>query len=1677
MRLSDRFMYADLDKLDFSSFQYLVHLDLSRNELSGSIPDNIGTLSKLTVLYLSGNKLSGKFPSSLANLTSLTELDVSNNKMSGEIDGYLFTSCTNLTIFSLYGNSINGSIPQEIGNLKSLHQLDLSDNMLTGSIPTALGNLKSLNILDLSNNLLNGSIPMEIGYMEHLSHLYLSNNKLHGPIPVQMGKLTYLAELNLNQNILSGSIPPTIGNLKNLDLLDLSSNVLSGSIPIEIGDIEELQQLNLSYNKLHGPIPAQMGNLRYLAELDLSQNFLSGLIPPTIGNLTELFELDLSSNVLSGSIPIEIGDREELQQLNLSYNKLHGPIPAQMGNLRYLAELDLSQNFLSGSIPPTIGNLTKLFELDLSSNVLSGSIPIEIGDIEELQQLNLSYNMLHSPIPPTMGNLKNLDLLDLSNNGLNGSIPKEIGDMEQLVHLKLRHNKLHGPIPAQMGNLRYLAELDLSQNFLSGSIPMEIGDMKNMWQLNLSHNRLQCPIPSQMRNRKWDWDLSYNDFKDPCEIRENRLKVKISLIISLCSIILVAFAVVAIRFLLRRKPMNSTGTTRSHKNGDIFSIWNYDGTIAYSDIMEATEEFDIKYCIGTGGYGSVYIAKLPTGKVVAVKKLHRLEAEEKAYDDSFTNEINVLTRIRHRNIVKLYGFCYNSRCKFLVYEYIERGSLAYVLGDEAEAVELDWRKRLNVIKGVAHALSYLHHDCVPPLIHRDISSNNVLLKAELEPRVADFGTAKFLNPDSSNRTILVGTYGYIAPELAYTTVVTEKCDVYSFGVLALETIMGKHPGELISSLSLPNGKDITLKDVLDPRLQPPTQLVAQDLTFSMMLANACLHTNPKSRPTMQYISQELGNPMNPHHNPIIAKVPTEKIVAVKKLRHLEAEEKAYDASLRLGRSESIELRSTESNFSMASFFRIVLKIVAVWAFFTTAATATVASESSSPEAKALLNWKASGGHFPNSWKENDTSPCKWDGIDCNEAGRVIVISLYLYYISAELNKLNFSSFQFLVHLDLNNNGLSGTIPDNIGMLSKLKSLYLSGNKLSGKLPSSLANLTRLLELDISYNEISGEIDGYLFTNWTSLNILSLSGNTINGSIPPTVGNLKSLYRLDLSNNELNGSIPMEIADIVELMRLDLSHNKLDGPIPAVMGNLRYLSELDLSKNMLTSSIPPTMRNLKRLQKLDLSSNMLNGSIPMEIGGIEQLWTLNLSCNKLHGPIPAQMMVKCNSYIYLDLSYNDLQDPCKSRKKRPKILIPIFISLSSIILVALVVVAVWFLFRQNSKNSTIDSRTQGIGDIFSIWNYDGRIAYSDIMEVTEEFDIKYCIGTGGHGSVYIAKLPTGKVVAVKLLHRLKAEEKAYDESFTNEIHVLTSIRHHNIVKLYGFCCHPRCKCLVYEYIERGSLADALENEAEAMKLDWRKRLNVIKGVAHALSYLHHDCTPPLIHRDISSKNVLLDADLEAHVADFGTAKFLNPDSSNRTILVGTYGYIAPGKLQYNHPFSHTYSSKYIDTDLNHSIIYIHILGVTQKPFLVGEPKDTGYLPLLSKTTCFLNWYSLNLNVLTKLTLLFFISLFSELAYTMVATEKCDVYSFGVFALETIMGRHPGEFITSLSLPNTKDVILKDMIDPRLQPPTQLVAEDLCFSMMLAIACLHINPKSRPTMQYVSRELGCHTIPHI
>jgi len=677
----------------------------------------------------------------------------------------------NLKHLELSHSNLEGSIPSQIGNLSNLRHLDLSSNSLHGETPFTIGKLSKLIFLDLSFNSLQGQIPFTIGNIFRLTYLNLAYNDLQGEIPSSVGYLSKLTYLKISSNSLQGQIPPSIGNLSKLTYFDLSYNSLQGEIPSSVRYLSKLTYLKISDNSLQGQIPPSIGNLSKLTYFDLSYNSLQGEIPPSIGNLSKLTYFDLSYNSLQGEIPSSVRYLSKLTYLEISGNSLQDQIPPSIGNLSKLTYLDLSSNYLQGKIPLTIGNISKLTYLDFSNNSLQGQIPLSLGHLTQLLSLSISNNNIEGPIPSQLSLIRNLSFLNLSFNKINGTFPTSLSNFINIQYLDISHNLLTGSLkPFSVEHLRFFETLDLSYNNFTGPIPESL----NASNVNLSFNNLSGPIPYGLDpyGLRGNEGVCSNNLSiqimykfQPCSVQDKKLRQnQLVIILSITIILIMAFFLLLYlrhnRIAIKSKRSRITETSN---NGDLFCIWNYDGSIAYEDIITVTEDFDLKYCIGTGAYGSVYRAQLPSGKIVAVKKLHGFEAEVPSFDESFRNEAKVLSEIKHRHIVKLHGFCLHKRIMFLIYEYMERGSLFSVLFDDMEAMELDWKKRINIVKGTAHALSYLHHDCVPPIVHRDISASNVLLNSMWEPTVSDFGTARFLNLDSSNRTIVAGTIGYIAP--------------------------------------------------------------------------------------------------------------------------------------------------------------------------------------------------------------------------------------------------------------------------------------------------------------------------------------------------------------------------------------------------------------------------------------------------------------------------------------------------------------------------------------------------------------------------------------------------------------------------------------------------------------------------------------------------------------------------------------------------------------------------------------------------------------------------------------------------------------------------------------------------------------------------------------------------
>ncbi|KAJ8530824.1 hypothetical protein K7X08_023705 [Anisodus acutangulus] len=696
-------------------------------------------------------------------------------------------------------------------------------NQLSGTIPPEIGKLTHLDYLDLSMSKLSGSIPitLELAYLDNLAVLEIDENQLSGHLPEHLCQGGKLESFTVNSNKLTGPIPRSLSNCSSFKRVRFDNNSFTGNLSEAFGIYPELQFINLSDNDFHGELNSNWGKCKNLTNLQVARNNISGSIPPEIGNVKGLLGLDLSSNRLIGQIPKEVGKLTSLVNLFVQNNQISGNIPGELGSLTKLLSLDLSNNRLNGTIPTFIGDYRNMFFLNLSNNKFGQKIPKEIGGITQLNVLDLSHNLLVGEIPPQLANLKVLESLNLSHNSLSGHIPEEFESLTGLRDVVLSYNELEGPIPK-------------NKAFMNASLEGNKGLCGNVTGF------LPCEMSSSM-------------VKKHSMVKGHKLILITVLPILGALLFLCAFAG-ALFLRDQRKRVRDV----ERRNDDWLSISMLDGKALYRDILNATEEFDAKFCIGQGGHGSVYKINLSLLGNIVVKRLH--SSFENTHPKSFMNEVRALTGIKHRNIVNLYGYCSNAQHSFLVYEYAERGSLSSILSCKVESRKLDWLKRVNIIKGVAFALSYMHHDCSPPIVHRDISSSNVLLDFEFEARVSDFGIAKLLKPDSSNCTALAGTYGYVAPELAYTMKVTEMCDVYSFGVLALEIIKGKHLGEYITLLANSSTRDhVQLSDLLDERLPYPEDEAKEVLIFIIKLASSCLLETPKSRPTMHFISHRLSS--------------------------------------------------------------------------------------------------------------------------------------------------------------------------------------------------------------------------------------------------------------------------------------------------------------------------------------------------------------------------------------------------------------------------------------------------------------------------------------------------------------------------------------------------------------------------------------------------------------------------------------------------------------------------------------------------------------------------------------------------------------------------------------------------------------------------------------------------
>ncbi|KAJ1392093.1 Serine-threonine/tyrosine-protein kinase, catalytic domain [Sesbania bispinosa] len=734
----------------------------------------------------------------------------------------------------LDGFSLSGHIGRGLLRLQFLQILSLSRNNFTGTINPDLLSFWNLQVVDLSENNLSGSIPY--GLFQQcwsLRVVSFAKNNLSGKIPDSLSSCSSLATLNFSSNQLHGELPSGMWFLRELQSLDLSNNLLEGEIPDGIQNLYDLRELRLGKNRFIGRLPVDIGGCLLLKLIDISDNFLSGKLPESIQRLTSCTYLSLQGNSFTGYVPSWIGELKNLEILDLSANTFSGWIPKSIGNLDSLSRLNLSRNQLTGNLPESMVNCIKLLTLDISHNHLAGllsswifrmglqsislsgnsfsknnypsltSIPVSYHG---LQVLDLSSNAFSGVLPSGIGGLSSLQVLNLSTNNISGSIPVSIRELKSLYILDLSDNKLNGNIPFEIEGAISLSELRLQKNFIGGRIPSQIEKCSALTYLNLAHNKLIGSIPAPIANltNLQYVDLSWNELS-------GSLPKELANLTQLFS-----FNV-------------------SHNHLQAHNLLNKDSEI------------------GRGGFGVVYCTVLRNGRSVAIKKL-TVSSLTKSQED-FETEVQKLGKIRHQNLVALEGYYWTSTLQLLIYEYLARGSLHKLLHDDNSKIVFSWRQRFKIILGMAKGLAYLHQ---MNRIHYNLKSTNVLIDCSGEPKIGDFGLVRLL-PMLDHCVLsskVQSALGYMAPEFACRTVkITEKCDIYGFGILVLEVVTGKRPVEYMEDdvvvlCDMVRGalEDGKVEQCVDGKLLG--NFAAEEAIPVMKLGLVCASQVPSNRPDM-----------------------------------------------------------------------------------------------------------------------------------------------------------------------------------------------------------------------------------------------------------------------------------------------------------------------------------------------------------------------------------------------------------------------------------------------------------------------------------------------------------------------------------------------------------------------------------------------------------------------------------------------------------------------------------------------------------------------------------------------------------------------------------------------------------------------------------------------------------
>ncbi|KAG2324034.1 hypothetical protein Bca52824_006762 [Brassica carinata] len=807
------------------------------------------------------------------------ELQLLSMNLSGNLSPDL-GRLTRLTILDFMWNKITGSIPKEIGNIKSLELLLLNGNLLTGNLPEELGYLPNLDRIQIDENRISGSLPKSFGNLTKTKHFHMNNNSISGQIPPELGSLPSIVHILLDNNNLSGFLPPELSRMPNLLILQLDNNHFDGTtIPPSYGNMSKLLKLSLRNCSLQGPMP-DLSSIPNLGYLDLSRNQLNGSIPT--GKLSDnITTIDLSNNSFTGTIPTNFSGLPRLQKLSVANNALNGSIPSSIYQDRVLNStetliVDLRNNrfsnitgrsdprpnvtvWLQGNPLCSDGNLLQLCgsltEQDNNQGPTTSNTTCSVCPPP--------YELSPEPLRECFCAAPLLVGYRLKSPGFSDFVPY-VSEFQQYITSGLSLN-LH---QLRIDSFRWQKgpRLRMYLKFF----PIYGSNPNNSFIFNRSEVR-------RIRGMFTGWNIPDEDLFGPYELMNFTLLEVYRDVFpqgspsgvskgALAGIVLgsVAAAVTItaiIALIIMRKRMKGYAAVSRRKRSSKASL-KIEGvkSFTYAELSLATDNFSSSTQIGQGGYGKVYKGTLGDGTAVAIKRAQEgsLQGEKE-----FLTEIELLSRLHHRNLVALVGFCDEEGEQMLVYEYMENGTLRDNISVKLQK-PLDFAMRMRIAIGSAKGILYLHTEANPPIFHRDIKASNILLDSRFIAKVADFGLSRLAPvPDMEGisphhvSTVVKGTPGYLDPEYFLTHQLTDKSDVYSLGVVFLELLTGMQP--------ITHGKNIvretniayqsgSISSVVDQRMSSvPSECIEKFAT----LALRCCREETDARPSMAEVVREL----------------------------------------------------------------------------------------------------------------------------------------------------------------------------------------------------------------------------------------------------------------------------------------------------------------------------------------------------------------------------------------------------------------------------------------------------------------------------------------------------------------------------------------------------------------------------------------------------------------------------------------------------------------------------------------------------------------------------------------------------------------------------------------------------------------------------------------------------